>query len=92
MLNDAWTVVSEEKPCYQKLRASRCSCWCSGGGRALDADVLRKFSQQYKEYHNENKAVNTQPPTSSKYMLRLYPKTVERDAFLQAAQTHYEYK
>lgn len=53
--------------------------------------TLRKFSQQYKEFHNENKAVNTQPPTSSKYLLRLYPKTIERDAYLQAAETHYQY-
>lgn len=59
---------------------------------ATAANTLRKFSQQYKEYHNENKAVNTQPPTSSQYLLRLYPKTVERDAFLQAAETHYQYK
>ncbi|TXT13715.1 hypothetical protein VHUM_01082 [Vanrija humicola] len=51
-----------------------------------------KFSQQYKEYHNENKAVNTQPPTSSKYLLRLYPKTIERDAFLTATETHHQYK
>ncbi|BEI84403.1 hypothetical protein CcaverHIS002_0410070 [Cutaneotrichosporon cavernicola] len=50
-----------------------------------------KFSQQYKEYHNENKAVNTQPPTSQKYLLRLYPKSIERDAFLQRSETHYEY-
>lgn len=80
------------KACHRKLRASWYSCWPPDEERGRGADVHRKFSQQYKEYHNENKAVNTQPPTSSKYMLRLYPKTVERDAFLQAAQTHYEYK
>lgn len=51
-----------------------------------------KFSSLYKEYHNENKAVNAQPPTSAKYLLRLYPSTIERDALLEAAEVEYQYK
>lgn len=52
----------------------------------------RKFSALYKEYHNENKSVNTQPPTSAKYLLRLYPATIERDALLESAEIDYQYK
>ncbi|WVO15406.1 hypothetical protein L204_103064 [Cryptococcus depauperatus] len=51
-----------------------------------------KFSQKYKEYHMENKAVNSQPPTSAKYLLRAYPVSVERDARLEAAEEEYQYK
>ncbi|KAK4687681.1 hypothetical protein P7C73_g2435, partial [Tremellales sp. Uapishka_1] len=51
-----------------------------------------KFSALYKEYHLENKAVNVQPPTSSKYLLRLYPITIERDALLESAEVDYQYK
>ncbi|KAL7420994.1 hypothetical protein Q5752_003878 [Cryptotrichosporon argae] len=51
-----------------------------------------KFAQLYKEYHHENKTVNTQPPTSGKYLVRLYPHTIERDALLQAADVEFDYK
>lgn len=54
--------------------------------------MCRKFSALYKEYHNENKAVNSQPPTSARYLLRLYPSTIERDALLEAAEVEYQYK
>lgn len=53
---------------------------------------FRKFNALYKEYHSENKAVNSQPPTSSRYLLRLYPSTIERDALLEAAEVEYQYK
>jgi len=46
----------------------------------------------YKEFPNENKGVNVQPPTSSRYLLRLYPTTIERDALLEAAEVDYQYK
>ncbi|KAK8844059.1 hypothetical protein IAR55_006853 [Kwoniella newhampshirensis] len=51
-----------------------------------------KFSGLYKEYHLENKAVNTQPPTSAKYLLRVYPASIERDALLEASEVEYQYK
>ncbi|ORX39331.1 hypothetical protein BD324DRAFT_619272 [Kockovaella imperatae] len=51
-----------------------------------------KFATLYKDYHNENRAVNSQPPTSSQYYLRLYPRTVERDALLESAEVDYQYK
>lgn len=51
-----------------------------------------KFLSLYKEFNNENKAVNTQPPTSSKYLLELYPYTVERDALLESADIEFAYK
>jgi hypothetical protein len=51
-----------------------------------------KFQALYKEYHNENKAVNSQPPTAPKYLLRLYPATIERDALLESAEVEYQYK
>jgi hypothetical protein len=46
----------------------------------------------YKEFHNENKAVNVQPPTSAQYLLRLYPHTIERDALIESAEVQYQYK
>lgn len=52
----------------------------------------RKFSTMYKEFHNENKAVNVQPPTSAQYLLRLYPHTIERDALIESAEVQYQYK
>ncbi|WVW79509.1 hypothetical protein I302_101478 [Kwoniella bestiolae CBS 10118] len=51
-----------------------------------------KFSALYKEYHLENKSVNSQPPTSAKYLLRVYPMSIERDALLEAAEIEYQYK
>ncbi|WWC63887.1 uncharacterized protein I303_106492 [Kwoniella dejecticola CBS 10117] len=51
-----------------------------------------KFSALYKEYHIENRAVNSQPPTSAKYLLRVYPMAIERDALLEAAEIEYQYK
>ncbi|OCF56324.1 hypothetical protein L486_06266 [Kwoniella mangroviensis CBS 10435] len=51
-----------------------------------------KFSALYKEYHLENKSVNSQPPTSAKYLLRVYPISIERDALLEAAEIEYQYK
>ncbi|RXK38965.1 hypothetical protein M231_03695 [Tremella mesenterica] len=51
-----------------------------------------KFISLYKEYNNENKQVNSLPPTSSKYLLELYPYTVERDALLESADREFEYK
>jgi hypothetical protein len=51
-----------------------------------------KFSQLYKEYHNESAAVNSQPPSSSQYLLRIYPVTIERDALLEATEIDYQYK
>lgn len=57
-----------------------------------DKRTRRKFAAQYKEYHTENKAVNSQPPTSSQYLLRLYPSTIERDALLESAEVEYQYK
>jgi len=36
--------------------------------------------------------VNSQPPTSSRYLMRLYPATVERDALLESAEVEYQYK
>lgn len=61
--------------------------------RGTLADIpYRKFSVLYKEFHNENKGVNVQPPTSSRYLLRLYPTTIERDALLEAAEVDYQYK
>ena len=52
----------------------------------------RKFAMLYKDYHNENKAVNAQPPTSAQYYLRLYPRTIERDALLESAEVDYQSK
>lgn len=46
----------------------------------------------YKEYHAENKMVNSQPPTSAKYLLHAYPVSIERDARLEAAEEEYQYK
>lgn len=46
----------------------------------------------YKEYHQENKGINSQPPTSQRYLLRLYPHTIERDALLESAEVDYQYK
>lgn len=60
--------------------------------RLTRTDLCRRFSGLYKEYHNENKAVNTQPPTSHKYLLTLYPHTIERDALLEEAEIEYQYK
>lgn len=54
--------------------------------------IIRRFQQLYREYHLENKAINSQPPTSAKYLLRLYPMTVERDALLESAEVEYQYK
>lgn len=54
--------------------------------------MISKFQALYKEYHNENKAVNSQPPTAPKYLLRLYPATIERDALLESAEVEYQYK
>ncbi|AAW44001.1 hypothetical protein CNBF2970 [Cryptococcus deneoformans B-3501A] len=51
-----------------------------------------KFGAMYKEYHAENKLVNSQPPTSAKYLLHAYPVSVERDARLEAAEEEYQYK
>jgi hypothetical protein len=51
-----------------------------------------KFSQLYKDYHNENKAVNSQPPTSAQYLLKIYPVGIERDALLEATEIDYQYK
>ncbi|OCF35691.1 hypothetical protein I317_03215 [Kwoniella heveanensis CBS 569] len=51
-----------------------------------------KFSALYKEYHMENKTVNSQPPTNAKYLLRVYPMSIERDALLEAAEVEYQYK
>lgn len=51
-----------------------------------------RFSQLYRDYHNENKTVNVQPPTSTQYLLRLYPKTLERDALLEAMEVEYQSK
>ncbi|WRT69210.1 uncharacterized protein IL334_006194 [Kwoniella shivajii] len=51
-----------------------------------------KFSSLYKEFHSENKAVNSQPPTSAKYLLRVYPISIERDALLEASEIEYQYK
>ncbi|WVR08971.1 hypothetical protein IAU60_006030 [Kwoniella sp. DSM 27419] len=51
-----------------------------------------KFSALYKEFHMENRAVNAQPPTSAKYLLRVYPLSIERDALLEAAEVEYQYK
>jgi hypothetical protein len=51
-----------------------------------------KFSQLYKEYHNESAAVNSQPPSSAQYLLRIYPVTIERDALLEATEIDYQYK
>jgi len=58
----------------------------------LTCTLYRKFQTLYKELNNENKAINVQPPTSSKYLLRLYPTTIERDALLEAAEVDYQYK
>lgn len=52
----------------------------------------RKFNSLWKELNNENRDVNTQPPTSAQYLLRLYPHTIERDALLEAAEIEYQYK
>lgn len=51
-----------------------------------------KFSQLYKDYHNENSAVNHQPPTAAQYLLRMYPVSIERDALLEATEIDYQYK
>lgn len=55
-------------------------------------DARSRFQQLWKEYHAENKAVNAQPPTSANYLLRLYPKTIERDALLESAEIEFQYK
>ena len=51
-----------------------------------------KFSALYREYHNENRAVCKQPPQSAQYDLRLYPKSLERDALFEATEVSYQYK
>ena len=51
-----------------------------------------KFSALYREYHTDNKAVNKQPPQSAQYDLRLYPKSLERDALFEATEVNYQYK
>ncbi|TYJ57664.1 hypothetical protein B9479_001517 [Cryptococcus floricola] len=51
-----------------------------------------KFGQMYKEFHAENKMVNSQPPTSAKFLLHAYPVSVERDARLEAAEEEFQYK
>lgn len=52
----------------------------------------RRFQQLWKDYHAENKAVNSQPPTSANYLLRLYPKTLERDALLAENEIMWDFK
>ncbi|WVQ81395.1 hypothetical protein IAT38_003519 [Cryptococcus sp. DSM 104549] len=51
-----------------------------------------KYQTQVKELAAECKSVNTQPPTSARYLLHAYPITVERDARLEAAEEEYNYK
>jgi hypothetical protein len=58
-------------------------------GRLL---TCRKFQALWKEYHAENKAINSQPPTSANYLLRMYPNSLERDALLQEQETMWDYK
>jgi hypothetical protein len=58
-------------------------------GRSL---TCRKFQALWKEYHAENKAINSQPPTSANYLLRMYPNSLERDALLQEQETMWDYK
>jgi hypothetical protein len=57
-----------------------------------DGSDSRRFQQLWKDYHAENKAVNTQPPTSANYLLRLYPKTLERDALLAENEIMWDFK
>lgn len=54
--------------------------------------TIRRFQTLWKEYHTENKAINSQPPTSADYLLRMYPKSLERDALLQEQETMWAYK
>ena len=54
--------------------------------------TIRKFQALWKEYHAENKAINSQPPTSANYLLRMYPNSLERDALLQEQETMWDYK
>jgi hypothetical protein len=54
--------------------------------------TIRKFQTLWKEYHAENKAINSQPPTSANYLLRMYPNSLERDALLQEQETMWDYK
>jgi hypothetical protein len=57
-----------------------------------DMLTTRKFQALWKEYHAENKAINSQPPTSANYLLRMYPNSLERDALLQEQETMWDYK
>jgi hypothetical protein len=57
-----------------------------------DVLTIRKFQALWKEYHAENKAINSQPPTSANYLLRMYPNSLERDALLQEQETMWDYK
>jgi hypothetical protein len=51
-----------------------------------------KFSALYRDYHKENEQVNSQPPTSVQYELKMYPKSLERDALFEATEVNYQYK
>jgi hypothetical protein len=61
-------------------------------GNMNNADSDSRFQTLWKDLHTENRAINSQPPTSANYLLRMYPKSLERDALLQEHEVMWDYK